>query len=168
MDSLRPRPDGEARSVRYHRNHMATPDFQWLRMRISEEKERREREALVLERLPRAAAELQHSLAACVESFNAAFGNGCVELEFRPPRMSIVVRDIPGVLGCELARIEILNVPAIPGFQIDRAGSPLVVEIGLLPGDRLFYRDRETDQYLTMEELTRRILDRAFFPKLRE
>ena len=147
---------------------MATPDFQWLRLRIAEEKERREREAMVLERLPRAAADLQQSLATCVERFNAAFGHGCVELECHTARMRIIVRDIPGVLGHELARVEILNVAAIPGFEIDRAGRPLVIEIGMLPGDKLFYRDREADQYLTMEELTRRILDRALFPKLRE
>jgi hypothetical protein len=41
-----------------------------------------------------------------------------------------------------------------------------MIEVGLLPGDKLFYRDQ--DQFVTMEELTRRILDRALFPKLGE
>jgi hypothetical protein len=41
-----------------------------------------------------------------------------------------------------------------------------MIEVGLLPGDKLFFRDH--DEFLTMEELTRRILDRAFFPKLGE
>jgi len=34
----------------------------------------------------------------------------------------------------------------------------------VLAGDKLFYRDG--DEYITLEELTRRILDRALFPKL--
>jgi hypothetical protein len=37
---------------------------------------------------------------------------------------------------------------------------------GPQPEDKLFYRDGE--QYLTMEELTRRIMDKALFPKLGE
>jgi hypothetical protein len=37
----------------------------------------------------------------------------------------------------------------------------------MLPGDKLFFRDREKDQYVSMEEVTHRALDRAFFPKLR-
>jgi hypothetical protein len=40
--------------------------------------------------------------------------------------------------------------------------------VGVLPSDKLYYRDCEQDKYLTMEELTRRILDRVLFPKLRE
>ncbi|HTX36614.1 MAG TPA: hypothetical protein VME43_16415 [Bryobacteraceae bacterium] len=143
-------------------------DFQWLQMRITEEKERRERESMILERLPRASAELQSGLAACVQSYNAAFGAGAIEIESQPQRIRILVRDRHLGLWRDQSRIEVLSVPAIPGFQIDRAGSPLVIEVGMLPGDKLFYRDREKDQYLTMEELTRRILDRALFPKLGE
>ena len=61
-------------------------------------------------------------------------------------------------------------VPTLPGIQIDNGngGDPLLIEIGLLPGDKLFFRDRAQDQYVTMEDLTRRILDREFFPKLGE
>jgi hypothetical protein len=87
-------------------------------------------------------------------------------METQPQRTSIVVRETQGVQSRERAKIEILCVPAIPGFQIDRGGAPLLVEVGMLPGEKLFYRDRDKDQYLTMEELTRRILDRALFPKL--
>jgi hypothetical protein len=65
-------------------------------------------------------------------------------------------------------KVEITAIPTLPGFQIERGSGPLVIEVGMLPGDRIFYRDQELDQYLTMEELTRRILDRALFPKLRE
>ena len=42
------------------------------------------------------------------------------------------------------------------------------MQIGVLPGDRLFYLDTSADQYLSMDDLTRRILDRVLFPKLRE
>jgi len=66
------------------------------------------------------------------------------------------------------SKVEIGMVPAIPGLQIDRGEVSTVIEVGLLPGQKVFYRDREQDKYLTMEELTRRILDRAFFPKLQE
>ena len=52
--------------------------------------------------------------------------------------------------------------------QIDRAGRPLTIEVGMLPGDKLYFRDMELDQYVTAEELTRRILDRGMFPKLPE
>ena len=88
-------------------------------------------------------------------------------MENLPDRIRILVRH--GQDGVEEQRhIEIVGMPAIPGFQIDRAGSPMVIEVGMLPDDKLFYRDREQDQYLSMEELTRRILDRALFPKLGE
>jgi hypothetical protein len=40
----------------------------------------------------------------------------------------------------------------------------LDIELGLLPGDKMYYKDG--DKFLTMEELTRRILDRSLFPKL--
>jgi len=43
---------------------------------------------------------------------------------------------------------------------------PVLIEIGLLPGDRLSFRLDE--QYLTPEDLSRKILDRALFPKLSE
>ena len=44
----------------------------------------------------------------------------------------------------------------------------LAIEVGVLPSDNLFYRDREQDLYLTLEDLTKRILDRVLFPKLTE
>ena len=61
------------------------------------------------------------------------------------------------------AKIEMSIIASLPGFRIERGGEPLMIEVGLLPGDKLFYRDQ--DQFLTMEELTRRILDRALFPQ---
>jgi hypothetical protein len=148
--------------------NMGSQDFHWLAMRITEEKERRHRESMIHDRLPLAIDELANSLASCLNSYNAAFGAGSIEMEQQPRRLRIVVREPQNGKWHERSRIEILSVPAIPGFQIDRAGSPLEIEIGILPGDKIFYRDREKDQYLTMEELTRRILDRALFPKLGE
>ena len=55
---------------------------------------------------------------------------------------------------------------ALPGFRIERGGEPLEIVVGILPDQNLYYRD--ADKYLTMEELTRRILDKALFPKLGE
>jgi len=137
-------------------------------MRITEEQDRRDREAIILERLPRAAAELHLSLSACVKSYIAAFGAESAAIEWAPPAIRIVVREQQDGRWREQGKIEILSVPAIPGFQIDRSGASLLVEVGMLDGDRVFFRDRELDQYLSMEELTRRILDRTLFPKLRE
>jgi len=145
---------------------MDTVEFKWLQMRLAEEKDRREREAMILDRLPLAIDELHTSLESCINSYNAAFGPHAVEMESHPRRIRIQMRDSHG--KGESSRVEIVASPALPGFQIDRGGSPLTIEVGMLPGDRLFYRDREKDQYLTMEELTRRILDRVLFPKLGE
>jgi hypothetical protein len=44
----------------------------------------------------------------------------------------------------------------------------MAVEFGLLPNDKYYYRDQEQDKFLTMEEFTRRILDRVLFPALRD
>jgi hypothetical protein len=65
--------------------------------------------------------------------------------------------------------VEIVAKVAIPGFEVDRGegAEPLTIEVGILPGDKLYYRDREKDQYVTMDELTKRILDRALFPNLK-
>ena len=145
----------------------AEPEFKWLRLRIAEEKERQEREARILDRLPLATEELQEGLNACIAAYTDAFSADQIEIQTEPTRIRILVRHRwDGVAN--RSSIEILKVPAIPGFQIDRGGSPLVIEVGVLPDNRLFYRDREQDQYLTMEELTRRILDRTLFPKLGE
>jgi hypothetical protein len=56
----------------------------------------------------------------------------------------------------------------VPGFQIERGNEPLIIEVGMLPEGKVFFRDRVLDKYLNMEDLTRRILDRALFPKLGE
>jgi hypothetical protein len=135
--------------------------FQWLQMRIAEEQERRGREARILEQLPRALEELYRSLAACIEAFNSAFGSDSATTTLAGSAIHVSMRE-------PRSEIRILSVPGLPGFQIDRDGTSLAIEIGVLPGDKLSFRDRATDQYLTNEELTRRILDRVLFPKLKE
>jgi hypothetical protein len=142
--------------------------FQWLQMRITEERERREREAMILERLPRAIEELHRSLTSCIESYTAAFGAESACLTVDDLKLRVVVREPTDSSWRECGRVEIDAVPEMPGFEVRSGDSILAIEIGVLPGDRLFYRDRQVDQYLTMDELTRRILDRALFPKLKE
>jgi hypothetical protein len=142
--------------------------FQWLTMRIGEERARRKREAEVLERLPRALDELHKSLRECIEDYQQAFGPESAEISGHLSRVRITVREQRDGKWEPTSKIEVQVDTKLPGFQVDRAGRPLTVEVGLLPGDKLFFRDTELDQYVTSEELTRRILDRGFFPKLPE
>lgn len=138
--------------------------YQWLTMRISEENDRRKKEENTLQRLPSALDEVYNEVKDCVEEYQRAFGDDSVDLQRSTGKIRIVVR------GEKEARAEVVTVPKIPGFQVDRGagGEPLAIEVGLLPGDKLFFRDLQLDQYVTMEELTRRILDRVFFPQLSE
>ena len=141
--------------------------FQWLQMRVQEEQERREREAQILARLPRALEEAYRHLAACIETYVGAFGPESADIHLQASKIRITVREEQDGKWQQRAKVEMSIVASLPGFRIDRGGGePLMIEVGLLPGDKLFYRDQ--DQFLTMEELTRRILDRAFFPKLGE
>src|ERR1035438_9881349 len=66
--------------------------IQWIEMRISEEKDRREREALVQERLPRALDELYGDLQQCVEAYRAAFGTESAEIGMRGAGIQVTVR----------------------------------------------------------------------------
>ena len=140
--------------------------FQWLQMRVQEEQERRQREAQILERLPRALEETYRQLAECVEAYAAAFGPESADVHLQASKIRIAVRDQQDGKWQQRAKIEMSIIASLPGFRIERGGEPLMIEVGLLPGDKLFFRDQ--DEFLTMEELTRRILDRAFFPKLGE
>lgn len=144
--------------------------FQWLTMRISEENDRRKREAEILERLPRALEEVHESVMLCIESYKQAFGDQAAEVTLSADKLRVTVRAQREGRWQETSRVEVATVASIPGFQIDRGtgGEPLIIEVGVLPGDKLFFRDRAQDQYVTMEELTRRTLDRAFFPNLAE
>jgi hypothetical protein len=128
-------------------------------MRIGEEKDRRDREAEVLARLPRAFDELEGSLAECVNAFAAQFGSESARLHRDGLKLSAT-----GAGG----NVEVNPLPELPGIEIRRKESAREIKVGILPGDRVFYLDVLADQYLSMDELTRLILDRVLFPKLQE
>ncbi len=138
--------------------------FQWLQMRITEENERRERETQTLERLPRVMDEVHRALAECVEEYSAAFGKESIELSYFMHKVRITVREKKEGKWEKTAKVEVSTLTKPPSVHVDRNGDMLDIEVGLLPGDNLFYKDGE--KFLTMEELTRRILDRSLFPKL--
>jgi len=140
--------------------------FEWLTMRIQEEKDRRQREAEILERLPLTLEELHGHLADCIRTYTLVFGAEAAESVSMPAKIEVTVRELRDGKWQPSSKVQVSMVPAIPGYQIDHGEVSTIVEVGLLPGGKVFYRDREQDKYLTIEELTRRILDRAFFPKL--
>ena len=144
--------------------------YQWLSMRITEENDRRKREEEILERLPRALEEVHQALAGCVENYQQAFGPEAAELQSLATRIRVTVREELDGRWEQRSRVEVVTDASLPGFKIDRGdgSQPLIIEVGMLPGDKLYFRDHDKDQYVTMEELTRRILDRALFPKLKE
>ena len=142
-------------------------NFQWLEMRIQEEKDRSEREERTLARLPNALEDLYTELTGCIKRYTDAFGPESAGIELLDAKMRITVREKAGSGWQVRGKVEVSTIPALPGFKIERADQePVDIVIGLLPGDKLFYRDQE--QYITMEDLTRRVLDRTLFPKLRE
>jgi hypothetical protein len=140
--------------------------YQWLNMRITEESERREREATILEKLPLAMEELQAAMKSCVDAYAETFGPDAAQLQASAQGLRVVVREEQNGRWEQRSKVDITVAPALPGFRVERGSVPLEIVVGLLPGDMLFYRDG--DKYLTMEELTRRILDQALFPKLAE
>jgi hypothetical protein len=142
--------------------------FQWLQMRITEEQERRKKEAAVLARLPGALEELRRQLTECVEAFDAAFGpDQAGEVLCRAGKIKVTVRTRTNGQWQDNEKVEVTMLPALPGFQVERPGSePMMIDVGMLPGDKLFYRT--SDKFLTEEELTRRVLDHVLFPKLTE
>jgi hypothetical protein len=142
--------------------------LQWLQMRIQEEKDRRDRQSQTLERLPEALQDLHNQLQNCVQNYTATFGRESAEITLSPNRIRISAREERDGRWQPVAKVDVILVPDIPGFRVERGEYSLAVEVGVLPSEKLFYRDREQDTYLTMEELTRRILDRALFPALRD
>jgi hypothetical protein len=142
--------------------------FQWLETRIGEERDRRRKEAAILARLPGALEELHRQLVECAEAYDAAFGpDEAAEVTFHTGKIRITTRARKSGRWDVVGKVEVTCLPSLPGFKIERGTEePLLIEIGLLPGDKLYYRTE--DKYLTEEEMTRRILDRAMFPKLGE
>ncbi len=142
--------------------------FQWLQLRISEERDRRAREQRINERLPDALLELYEAVRSCVEEYNGEFGAQASEAELVSGKVAVVVREQRDGKWQPCRTVEITILTDLPGFQVERGSGPYLVEIGVLPTGKLAYRDREADQYLTMDELSRQVLDRVLFPKLKE
>jgi Zn-finger nucleic acid-binding protein len=142
--------------------------FQWLQMRIQEERERRQREAQILEALPHTLEEVHGALTECVKSYTEVFGAESADIVLLHSKIKVTIHEPGDGRWHSTSKVEIGLAPAVPGLQIDRGEVSTMIEVGLLPGKKIYYRDRERDKYLTMEELTRRILDRAFFPRLPE
>jgi hypothetical protein len=142
--------------------------FQWLQLRIQEERERRQREAQILQSLPRTLEEVHQALVDCVKTYTEAFGPESANIALLPAKIRVTLLEQRDGRWQTSSKVEVGIVLSVPGLQIDRGDVSMVIEVGLLPGEKVYYRDREQDKYLTMEELTRRILDRAFFPRLQE
>src|SRR5438309_11366726 len=99
--------------------------FQWLQMRIGEERDRRAREKQILDRLPGAMDELEESVKACLDGYKAAFPGDPAELGRDGLRLAVA-----GTGG----RVEVTATPELPGFAIASAGAAQQVPIGILPG----------------------------------
>ncbi|HUP03347.1 MAG TPA: hypothetical protein VMU19_05130 [Bryobacteraceae bacterium] len=138
--------------------------FRWLDMRIAEEKERRQRDALVQERLPRALDELRDNLKQCVADYCAAFGAEAAEAVPAGDSVQVTVRMRTGGEWRESARVLVSVIPEMPGFRVERGGKTVEIEVGTLPGDKLLFKHGE--HYLTMDQVTQVILDPALFPDL--
>ena len=111
--------------------------FQWLQMRITEEKERRAREKRILDRLPDALVELYDSIRSCLESYNKAFGPQASEAELLSGKVRVIAREEREGKWQQYGKVEVSALPSIPGFQVDQGGDPLLIEIGILPGNKL-------------------------------
>lgn len=116
------------------------------------------REHAVLSRLSGALVELYQNLSECVAAYNQGFeANVTIE------------QTAQGITVCAPAdKVEIVTDTALPGFQVKLGDHQFGIVVGVLPNKKLFYLDAIVDKYLTMEEVTKRILDRSFFPKLPE
>jgi hypothetical protein len=140
--------------------------FQWLGMRITEEKDRRERESQVLARLPRALEELRTALTECLAAYCATFGAESAAIEVLEEGLRVVSNEKARGSWRERDHVDVTLVPEASGVRVQRGDESTIIEIGVLPGDHVYYK--EGDAFLNMEDLTRRILDRTLFPKLGE
>ncbi len=131
--------------------------FNWLELRITEEKDRRKREAEIQKRLPHALEDLHRMLAECVQAYTDEFGAESAGVQLREGSVRVAAHSL---------EVQVSTDAGLPGFRVDRSGEALSIEIGALPGDKLFYKHEE--RYLTEEQLTKLILDRVLFPELGE
>jgi hypothetical protein len=137
---------------------------QWLDMRIVEERERREREAATLAMLPTALGELHATVEECVRDFDRTFGPGAAEARLEGGRIHVEVRDQQGGKWVARPPVFISLIPELPGFLVEAGTETLRVEIGSVPGGHYYYR--VGDDYITLDELTRLMLDKVLFPRL--
>jgi hypothetical protein len=135
-------------------------------MRIGEERERREREETTLAKLPMALNDLHQHLTECVEAYAEAFGKESASIHFFIDKIRVTTREQKNGKWEVVAKVEIVNVKELPGFKVDRGtDDPLMIGVVVFNnGEKFSYRYE--DQYLTIDEVTRRILDRLLFPKL--
>jgi len=128
-------------------------------MRIQEEKDRRRKEAKILELLPQGLEELHRQLSACIEKYKEAFGPEAADIANLISKLRITVREEQAGKWQPRAKIDVALVSMPPAFKVERGegAAAMMIEIGLLPGDRLSFR--LNDQYLTPEDLSRRILE---------
>src|SRR5580700_10753753 len=98
--------------------------------------------------MPRALKELRETLTLCVTTYNEAFGADAAG--FLEDQDAIHINAGEG-------KIDIVIDPTLPGFRVAHVAGQLLIEVGMLPGDKIFYKDQAEDKYLTAEEVTRRI-----------
>ena len=67
--------------------------FQWLQMRIQEERERRELHEKHVERMPAALREIHDTLAQCIQSYTENFGADSASIVLLPDRIQVTVRE---------------------------------------------------------------------------
>ncbi len=140
--------------------------FQWLSMRIQEEQDRRQKEAWIRERLPSVLAEVFDCLKTCTDEYRKAFGAESAEIRLDGNRIQATLREERAGAWQPRAEILVDAVAGLPGFRVDSGDRAIEILVGVLSGERVFYK--YGDQFLTMEQLTKLVLDRAFFPKLGE
>lgn len=69
------------------------------------------------------------------------------DIHLQASTIRITVREEQDGKWEQPAKVEISIVPPLPSLRIERGGGPLLIEVGLLPGEKLFYRH----QFPTME-----------------
>src|ERR1035441_2362148 len=85
--------------------------FQWLQMRIQEERERRELQAKHLERLPAALQEIHDYLAQCIQTYAENFGADSADIVLLPERIQVTVREQRDGKWQRLSKVEVISVP---------------------------------------------------------
>src|SRR5450759_4960718 len=106
--------------------------FQWLQMRIQEERERRERQANNLQRLPGALKEVYDHLAECIRNYTENFGADSADIVLLPNRIKVTVREELDGKWQTLSKVDVICDPDMPGFRVERGDYSLAVEVGLL------------------------------------